>query len=65
MGFSLSIRKRIVEAHGGKISVEGYVGKGTSIAITIPTNRASEEEGQVWMNLPKPLSSRATNQHDS
>jgi signal transduction histidine kinase len=36
MGFGLSICKRIVEAHGGKISAQSAVGKGTTIAITIP-----------------------------
>ena len=36
MGLGLAICKRIVDAHGGKIVVESTVGKGTTLAITLP-----------------------------
>lgn len=36
MGFGLPISKRIVEEHGGKISAESVVGKGTIFTVTIP-----------------------------
>ena len=36
MGFGLSICKRIVEAHGGKITAESTVGEGTTFKILVP-----------------------------
>jgi signal transduction histidine kinase len=36
MGFGLAICKRIIEAHGGKTSVESTVGKGTTFTLIIP-----------------------------
>jgi signal transduction histidine kinase len=58
MGMSLAICKRIVEAHGGKISVESEVGKGTTFTINLPIKRSKSEFTQVQMfteteiNLP-------------
>jgi PAS domain S-box-containing protein len=36
MGFGLAICKRIIEAHGGKISVESAHEKGTTFTVTLP-----------------------------
>jgi len=38
MGFGLPISKRIVEAHGGKISVDSIEGKGTTFTLTFPVH---------------------------
>ncbi len=38
MGFGLPICKRIVEAHGGRITAESIVGKGTTFIVTVPIN---------------------------
>jgi PAS domain S-box-containing protein len=38
MGFGLSICKRIVEAHKGKINVKTIKGKGTTFTLTLPLN---------------------------
>lgn len=41
MGLSLASCKRIIEAHGGKISVESIKEKGTTFSLTIPTRPES------------------------
>jgi len=44
MGFGLPIAKRLVEAHGGSISVETKVGKGSTFTVTLPIKRELELE---------------------
>ena len=49
MGMSLAICKRIVEAHGGKISVESAVGKGTTFTINLPIKLSKNEFPRIHM----------------
>ena len=54
MGFGLAICKRIIEAHGGKITVETAKGKGTTFIVTLPIEPKLEIGGEkIWINMPK------------
>lgn len=45
MGIGLSISKRIVEAHGGKIMVTGNAGGGTTFRFTLPAYEEQDNHG--------------------
>ena len=42
MGFGLAICKRFVEAHGGSVTAESTLGKGTTFTVTFPEKPVSE-----------------------
>ncbi len=60
MGFGLAICRRIVEAHGGKISVDSVFGEGSTFSIIIPKKSENEGGTEVWLNLPESLLSTTT-----
>jgi PAS domain S-box-containing protein len=52
MGFGLAICKRVIEAHGGSISVKSSRGKGTTFTVIIPIKLKLEGGEKIWV---KPL----------
>jgi PAS domain S-box-containing protein len=62
MGLGLAIRRRIIEAHQGKISVDSIVGEVTTFTVTIPLEPKPRAEGgeKAWVNVPESLLSTTT-----
>lgn len=69
-GIGLSLTKELVELHGGKITVESEVGKGSSFSVIIPiaknteklitTSFAEETQVEEHKTLIKPAESKGT-----
>jgi signal transduction histidine kinase/GAF domain-containing protein len=60
MGFGLPICKRIVEAHGGKISVKTVAGKGSTFTVTLPIEPKTQDNVQtVIVDMSERLQSAA------
>jgi signal transduction histidine kinase len=65
MGFGLPICRRIIEAHGGKLSVESTAGKGTTVTVTIPVNPKPVGEGEEkWIFSESMLSAITSAQRE-
>jgi PAS domain S-box-containing protein len=61
MGFGLAICKRVVEAHGGAITVKSALGKGTKFTVTLPIKPKLEIGGEnEWIKTQESLLSMTT-----
>jgi PAS domain S-box-containing protein len=61
MGFGLAICKRIVEAHGGTITVKTAKNQGTTFTFTLPIEPKLEIGGEkIWVNMPESSSLTTT-----
>jgi signal transduction histidine kinase len=64
MGFGLPICRRFVEGHGGKISVESELGKGSTFTVILPVEPKGEAKDEgVWIDLPRPAVSTPAKTH--
>lgn len=52
LGLGLSLSKRILEAHGGSLSVSSTVGEGTTVTLRIPIAPAPAVEGSRSADAP-------------
>jgi signal transduction histidine kinase len=53
MGFGLPICKRIVEAHGGQISIESKANKGSTFTVTLPIEPKTKKREEAFVNVPE------------
>ena len=61
MGFGLAICKRIIEAHGGSVTVQSTLGKGTTFTVTLPIKPKLKVGGEEeWINTQESLLSTMT-----
>jgi PAS domain S-box-containing protein len=65
MGFGLPICKRIAEAHGGKLSLESKIGKGTKVTLTMPVNPKPVDEVEENWIFSESMLSKITATHDT
>jgi signal transduction histidine kinase len=51
-GLGLPIVVRIIEAHGGTLSIESSEGSGTTVSVSVPSGKPGEAEAEIMRALP-------------
>jgi signal transduction histidine kinase len=61
MGFGLPICKRLVEGHGGKITVESGIGRGSTFTVKLPLEpKVETDNDKIWVNLSESVVASST-----
>jgi K+-sensing histidine kinase KdpD len=50
-GIGLSLSRAMVEAHKGQINLSSQIGVGTHVVFTIPVNRSSFDDSEIYNSL--------------
>ncbi len=54
MGLGTAICKRIVDAHGGKITAKSTIGKGSTFTVALPIRReTAQKEPDFYFSTPQ------------
>ena len=54
-GFGLAIAERVVSAHHGRLTVDSEEGRGTTITITLPTDKIGLQQLPLWTTAERGL----------
>ncbi|MCP3905031.1 MAG: FHA domain-containing protein [Planctomycetes bacterium] len=54
-GLGLPVTRKILAEHGGTVDLESVPGRGTTVTMTIPTDRRAIDAGETQLPRPRPV----------